>query len=147
MRYLLTDLRFPGLIVLVQCRDVRELPLSSAYVRWGTVPLFYAVRSIRDRHQVRLRDQTLAKNHIGFDRFVKHVGSRARVYETNGSFVFDVAMNLGNQSVFRSHESQAVGLRQASSGTSDVYVSRFCPFSILLLCFHISKSDVFGTQN
>jgi hypothetical protein len=31
-------------------------------------------------HQVQLRDQTPTKNPIGFDRFVKHVGSRVRQF-------------------------------------------------------------------
>ena len=31
-------------------------------------------------HQVQLRDQTPARNPIGFDRFVKHVGSRVRQF-------------------------------------------------------------------
>jgi hypothetical protein len=31
-------------------------------------------------HQVQLRDQTLARNPIAFDRFVKHVGSRVRQF-------------------------------------------------------------------
>ena len=31
-------------------------------------------------HQVQLRDQTLAKKPIAFDRFVKHVGNRVRYF-------------------------------------------------------------------